>query len=115
MSVMIGRIALHDVPAAPDNAREVVLWSGRLDNRPEFALQYRDHVGAIADDTTLAGAVYKRHGLRGLGQLIGDWCLAIHDRQRGEAVLATDFAGVRPPTIVSMPGSCPGRRLSSHS
>src|SRR4051794_40455467 len=40
--------------------------------------------------------VYEARGPAGLGELIGDWSLAIWDSGSRSVVLASDFAGIRP-------------------
>ena len=44
-------------------------------------------------------AVFKRSGTSGLIHLIGDWSVVIDDRSHGSVILASDFAGVRPPGV----------------
>jgi asparagine synthase (glutamine-hydrolysing) len=75
----------------------VLAWDGRLDNRAD--LEWRFGRPACTDhrsDAALALAAYRRCGLDGLAELIGDWSLAIHDPQDDSIVLASDYAGARP-------------------
>jgi asparagine synthase (glutamine-hydrolysing) len=52
--------------------------------------------GHDGDCACLALSLYEQHGAIGLRGLLGDWSLAIWDRDRGEVVLASDYAGTRP-------------------
>ena len=69
-------------------------WDGRLDNRAD--LLRRLELPADCGDGDIVLALYDRAGVDGLKDVIGDWSLAIWDARRRTAVLASDFAGVRP-------------------
>ena len=69
-------------------------WDGRLDNRAD--LLRRLGLPPSCPDSAIVLALYDRAGVEGLRDVIGDWSLAIWDARRRTAVLASDYAGVRP-------------------
>jgi asparagine synthase (glutamine-hydrolysing) len=73
-----------------------VTFDGRLDNRQDLLLRYREPAGRQATNAELALAAYAKRGPDGLADLIGDWSLAIWDTGKNAVLLASDFAGVRP-------------------
>lgn len=83
----------------------ICTWDGRLDNRGDVLAQLGDHVLVNAvhprsSNSALAlrlyQALYQTRGAGGLGDLIGDWSLAIWDPAARGVVLASDYAGIRP-------------------
>ena len=76
-------------------ASELLLWDGRLDNRAAIEQMVGATV-AQASDGAVVLAAYERHSSRALREAIGDWSIVIRDGRRGELVLASDYAGVRP-------------------
>ncbi len=74
--------------------RSVCLWDGRIDNRKE--LLGGAGFGAGISDAALVLSIYRKNGVDGLRDVVGDWSLAIWDAIRREIVLASDYAGVRP-------------------
>jgi Glutamine amidotransferase domain len=82
-----------------------ITFDGRLDNRNDLHLLLNNFllpnqgIRGGASDAELALAAYERGGGEGFISLIGDWSLAIFDRVRRQLVLASDFAGVRPPPL----------------
>src|SRR5690242_16209612 len=76
-------------------ASEILMWNGRLDNRNELLWSLSAASGE-REDSALVLAAFDRWGISGLGRLIGDWSVVIHDKRRQAIVLASDFAGVRP-------------------
>ncbi|HEX7315672.1 MAG TPA: asparagine synthase-related protein [Pyrinomonadaceae bacterium] len=75
---------------------EVLHWDGRLDNSDDLLLRLRDSLQGDTGHAAIARAAYERWGTDGLVHLIGDWSVVIRDRVNRTAVLASDFAGVRP-------------------
>ena len=74
----------------------VLHWDGRLDNRTDLLLLLADSLRDDTSNAAIALAAYVRWGTNGFVHLIGDWSIVIQDRANGVAVLASDFAGVRP-------------------
>ncbi len=74
--------------------RSVCLWDGRIDNRKDLLglTGLRPDCG----DAALILSTYRKTGIAGLQQIIGDWSLGIWDADRREIVLASDYAGIRP-------------------
>jgi asparagine synthase (glutamine-hydrolysing) len=77
---------------APD--RSVCLWDGRLDNRNE--LLGKTGLSAECSDAALILALFRKNGIDGLRDLLGDWSICIWDAGRHQIVLASDYAGIRP-------------------
>src|SRR5215475_6188647 len=71
-------------------------WDGRIDNRDDLLLRLRDSLRGETGNAAIGLAVYQRWGIEGFVQIIGDWSLVIHDHSNRTAILASDFAGVRP-------------------
>jgi asparagine synthase (glutamine-hydrolysing) len=72
----------------------VCLWDGRLDNRKDLLGQ--TGLSAECSDAALILAVFRKNGIDGLRNLLGDWSLCIWDAGRRQIVLASDYAGIRP-------------------
>jgi asparagine synthase (glutamine-hydrolysing) len=77
---------------APD--RSVCLWDGRLDNRNHLFSQ--TGLSAECSDAALILVWFRKNGVDGLRDLLGDWSLCIWDAGRRQIVLASDYAGIRP-------------------
>jgi asparagine synthase (glutamine-hydrolysing) len=77
---------------APDGS--VCLWDGRLDNGKDLLRQ----TGLPSDslDSAIVLGLYKKKGVSGLGDVVGDWSVCIWDAGRREILLASDYAGIRP-------------------
>lgn len=73
----------------------VFTWDGRLDNREEIQSRIRPNFEKSPTDLDLVSAAYLEWGSECLGQLMGDWALAIWDTGKKQLVLARDFIGVR--------------------
>jgi asparagine synthase (glutamine-hydrolysing) len=73
---------------------EVLHWDGRLDNRDDMLLRWRDSLNGDNSNAAIARVTYERWGTAGFVNLIGDWSLVIRDHET--TILASDFAGVRP-------------------
>ncbi|HWF86818.1 MAG TPA: asparagine synthase-related protein [Vicinamibacterales bacterium] len=74
----------------------VATWDGRLDNRDDLLLRLGQPLGDDVSDVGLALAAFERWGIEGLRFLIGDWSLAIWDRDHRMLHLARDYMGIRP-------------------
>jgi len=75
-------LAMNVDTVGPDGS--ACAWDGRLD---------RDEAATPAH---VALELYRTRGATGLRELVGDWSVAIWDAVGRSAVLASDFAGVRP-------------------
>jgi asparagine synthase (glutamine-hydrolysing) len=83
--------------ASLQNGRsEVLAWDGRLDNRDDLLLRFKDSLRSETSNQALALAAYERWGTDGFLRLVGDWSVVIRDAANRRIVLASDFAGVRP-------------------
>jgi asparagine synthase (glutamine-hydrolysing) len=67
---------------------------GRIDNRTDLLRQ----TGCSHDcpNTEMLATLYRQKGVDGLGDVIGDWSVAIWDAGKRQIVLASDYAGIRP-------------------
>jgi asparagine synthase (glutamine-hydrolysing) len=74
---------------------EVLVWDGRLDNRTELTRSLGGRLDRDSADLEIAAAWYGRWGFAGLGDLIGDWALAVWDPNNCSLLLAKDFLGTR--------------------
>ena len=75
----------------------ILAWDGRLDNCDDLRLQLNMKPAEVAlSDESLLLACYRKWGVSGLRNAIGDWSAVIRDDAQGEIVMASDFAGVRP-------------------
>lgn len=73
----------------------VITWDGRLDNRDDLI---RDLGGSPAVDSTdveIFAYAYEQWGTACLGKIIGDWAVAIWERDKQTLILARDFVGIR--------------------
>jgi asparagine synthase (glutamine-hydrolysing) len=73
----------------------VLIWDGRLDNRPELISKLREQIRTDASDADVVAACYRSWGLECFAALLGDWALAIWDCATRSLVLAKDFIGTR--------------------
>jgi asparagine synthase (glutamine-hydrolysing) len=74
----------------------ICAWDGRLDNRADVLAELGRDVPSQCSNSALALSLYRVKGAGGLGGLIGDWSLAMWDPAWHRALLASDYAGVRP-------------------
>jgi asparagine synthase (glutamine-hydrolysing) len=74
----------------------VATWDGRLDNRDDLLLRLGERLDDDVSDLRIALSVFERWGIDGLQYLIGDWSIAIWDRDRRTLHLARDYMGIRP-------------------
>jgi asparagine synthase (glutamine-hydrolysing) len=79
-------------------AGTVVVFDGRLDNRPELLglLKASPGITAASPDAALVLAAYDTFGERFPGYLNGDFALALFDPRRPKLLLARDAIGLRP-------------------
>jgi len=73
----------------------VLIWDGRLDNRPELISKLREQIGTDASDADVVAACYRSWVLECFAALLGDWALAIWDCTARALILAKDFIGTR--------------------
>src|SRR5579864_1758107 len=71
----------------------ICFWDGRLDNRQDLAMQFREICPGRWTDSALALRLFQTRGTEGLRDLIGDWSLVIWDAPSRTLVLASDYAG----------------------
>ena len=90
------RRARLPAPAVHGSRCELLMWSGRLDNRGDLVRQLGDSGAEATSDGALVVAAYERWGGAGLGRVIGDWSTVLSDPRHRAIVLASDFSGVRP-------------------
>jgi asparagine synthase (glutamine-hydrolysing) len=79
----------------------ICTWDGRLDNREDVRTLLGRHVlgdgvASRCSNSALALRLYEAKGAGGLGDLIGDWSLAMWDPASRGVLLASDYAGIRP-------------------
>ena len=74
------------------NERHVVIFDGRIDDRSSIT----DALGLDReeDQAAIVLAAFSRWGCLGLGKLIGEFALAVLDRESGEVWLSIDRGGV---------------------
>jgi asparagine synthase (glutamine-hydrolysing) len=82
----------------PDEASgpTVLGWDGRIDNAHDLRLQLKDRLRGNSSAVGLVTAAFARWGVPGLGRIVGDWSVVIHDPASRRVVLASDYAGIRP-------------------
>jgi asparagine synthase (glutamine-hydrolysing) len=73
----------------------VITWDGRLDNRAELIRLLDAGSQYEAPDVALVARAYERLGTGCFGRLLGDWAIAIWDRNKRWVLLARDFMGCR--------------------
>jgi asparagine synthase (glutamine-hydrolysing) len=75
----------------------LLVWDGRLDNRPDLRTAVRSQGTASLTDAELVMALCRQDGVsRTLPRLIGDWALWFWNAHNRQLCLARDYAGVRP-------------------
>jgi asparagine synthase (glutamine-hydrolysing) len=79
-----------------EDDRCVVVWDGRIDNRPDLIGKLDGRPAPDASDAALLLAAYGRWGLKCLDVLVGDFAFVLWDRRERRLVAARDHLGVRP-------------------
>ena len=74
--------------------RSVCLWDGRIDNRNDLLRQ--TGLPPECSDAALIWNCYRRKGVDGLRDVVGDWSVCLWDANRRTIILASDYAGIRP-------------------
>lgn len=85
-------------PVTGGGGRWTLVADLRLDNRPELCAELGIEPGraAILSDAAVAMAAVERWEDGAIPRLVGDFALALWDRDRGRLLLARDFLGERP-------------------
>jgi asparagine synthase (glutamine-hydrolysing) len=85
-------------PVTGGGGRWTLVADVRLDNRAELCATLGIEPGRAAtlSDAAVAMAVVERWEEEAIGRLVGDFALALWDRNRGRLFLARDFLGQRP-------------------
>lgn len=78
----------------PSPQGDLCLWDGRIDNLA--GLLKRTGLQAHANDDAIALHLYRKQGVDGLAELVGDWSLCLWEAKHRRIVLAADYAGNRP-------------------
>ncbi|HEX7071614.1 MAG TPA: lasso peptide isopeptide bond-forming cyclase [Rhodothermales bacterium] len=109
----LGHVLLRTVPEArfesqplnSEDERFVVVLDGRIDNREELveALDLPRRM-LREPDVVLVGEAYRKWGTSIAKHLLGDFALAIWDREARQLFLARDHFGIRPLFYVHEPG-----------
>jgi asparagine synthase (glutamine-hydrolysing) len=74
---------------------KVLTWDGRLDNREELVQQLRGNLQPDQTDVAIVSSAFDQWGTDCFARLIGDWAMAIWNRENRELLLARDYAGMR--------------------
>jgi len=74
---------------------QVLLWDGCLDNRQELIGALRGELRDDLADVAIVATALERWGLAALPKVIGDWALAVWNRQDRSVLLAKDFLGTK--------------------
>jgi asparagine synthase (glutamine-hydrolysing) len=69
-----------------------LMWDGRLDNRTQLRFERPRQTDT---DLEIAASLLERSGTAGLGDMVGDWALALFKHYERTLVLAKDFLGAR--------------------
>jgi asparagine synthase (glutamine-hydrolysing) len=69
-----------------------LMWDGRLDNRTELRFERPRQTDT---DLEIAASLLEGSGTAGLGDMVGDWALALFNHFERTLVLAKDFLGAR--------------------
>lgn len=77
-------------------AGHMLVWDGRLDNRPELLSQLRDHFDGCPTDAEIVTASYLHWGIDFLSRLIGDFAFSLWDQRTRTLLLVRDAFGTRP-------------------
>ena len=85
-------------PVTGGGGRWTLIGDLRLDNRPELceALAIEPARAALLSDAAVAMAAFERWEDEAISRLLGDFALALWDRDRARLLLARDFIGQRP-------------------
>ena len=85
-------------PVTGGGGRWTLVADIRLDNRPELCaeLGLEPARAAILSDSAVAMAAVERWEEEAVGRLVGDFALALWDRDKARLLLARDFLGQRP-------------------
>ena len=73
----------------------IVTWDGRLDNREDLLVDFREELGAEATDAALVAAAFDRWETACFRRLIGDWAVSIWTPRKRELILAVDYLAIR--------------------
>src|SRR5581483_1965155 len=84
--------------------RSCCWWNGRLDNRKPLLAQAG--LDAEASESAILLHLYRRRGVEGLRDAVGDWSAVLWDAPAKRLILASDYAGLRP-----LYYACQGRRV----
>ena len=74
----------------------VVLWDGRLDNRPELIASLHSELQGASTDVAIVTAALDSWGIAALSKLVGDWALSVWNPREQTVLLAKDFLGAKP-------------------
>lgn len=107
--ILLGHLMLATGAAEPEAGIErldrlSIAADLRLDNRGELLHRLGiDPVGAASmSDALLVLHLYRAHGIEGLARLVGDFAIAIHDKEAHALVCLRDPMGVRPLCYTSL-------------
>ena len=73
----------------------VIVWDGRLDNRPELDSALAGRAQNSASDVAVVAAAYEAWGETAFQKFVGDWAVTIWDPHDHSLILARDYVGVR--------------------
>lgn len=73
----------------------VVTWDGRLDNRDELALEFRNYLQSDPTDVALVAAAFDHWETGCFRRLVGDWAVTIWRPEERELIFACDYMAVR--------------------
>lgn len=73
---------------------KIITWDGRLDNRDELILELSDGLTDDRTDVAIVAAAFEKWETDSFLRLVGDWAIAIWDREKG-LVLARDYMGIK--------------------
>lgn len=98
------RLAILDLspagsqPMATGDGLMTLAYNGEIYNEPGLRrdLEGRGYAFRSTSDTETVLYAYQEYGTEALARLNGMFALAIHDRRRGELVLARDRMGIKP-------------------
>jgi asparagine synthase (glutamine-hydrolysing) len=99
-----GRRIAEEVDGTRVGCDDLVLWNGRLDNRPEVEAIVADPFHS-STDAELIQKGFDRFATGIIPRIVGDWAVSIVRQAQSELILAKDFAGTRP-LFYRVQGSC---------
>jgi asparagine synthase (glutamine-hydrolysing) len=73
----------------------VVTWDGRLDNRDELTIEFRDYLDGDPTDVALIGAAFDRWETDCFSRVVGDWAVSIWRPRERELLFGTDYMSIR--------------------